>query len=156
VLGKDGHVVGLKLARTEKGEDGRLTVIPGSEFELPFDMVIKALGQEKMTDMLKGLFPDLELARNGVIQREPDTGQTNIPHVFTGGDGANGGSEVVNAVGEGKKAARAIHRLFTDETVEGPVQWTRIGVVNAKPVGAGLDQPIRVPELKSTYSAGGK
>ena len=156
VLGKDGHVVGLKLARTEMGEDGRLNVIPGSEFELPFDMVIKALGQEKMTDMLKGLFPDLELARNGVIQREPATGQTNIPHIFAGGDGANGGSEVVNAVGEGKKAARAIHRMFTGETVEGPVQWTRIGVVNAKPVGSGLDNPIRVPELETTYSAGGK
>ncbi len=151
VLEKDGHVCGLKLARTKVDDNGKLQVIAGSEFELPFDMVIKALGQEKMTDMLKSIVPDVNLTRNGCIERDAATGQTNVPHIFAGGDGANGGSEVVNAVGEGKKAARGIHRLFTNEAIEGPIQWTRMGVVGDKPVGSGLDHPIRVDEHETAF-----
>jgi dihydropyrimidine dehydrogenase (NAD+) subunit PreT len=155
VLGADGHVTGLKLAKTEIAADGRLRTIPGSEYEVPCDMVIKALGQEKMQEMLHGLLPDLQLRRNGSIETDPATGQTNLPTVFAGGDGANGGAEVVNAVGEGKKAARGIHKQLTQEEVDGPVQWTRMGVTYGKPVGAGLQAPIRVPEQVSTHFVGG-
>ncbi|HEY8240924.1 MAG TPA: NAD(P)-dependent oxidoreductase, partial [Kiritimatiellia bacterium] len=42
----NGHVTGLKLARTQVNKQGKLEVVKGSEFEEPFDMVIKALGQE--------------------------------------------------------------------------------------------------------------
>ena len=145
VLEQDGHVAGLKLARSSVDDQGKLTVDESDTYELPFDMVIKALGQEKMTDMLNHLLPDLELNQNGTIKTDAN-GQTNIPHVFAGGDGANGGAEVVNAVGEGKKAARGIHRLFTQEDIEGPIQWTRMGVVDDKPLGSGLDNPVRVKE----------
>ena len=48
----------------------------------------------------------------GTVARDSQTGGTNLPHVFTGGDCANGGREVVNAVGEGKKAARGIHAIL--------------------------------------------
>jgi dihydropyrimidine dehydrogenase (NAD+) subunit PreT len=152
VLGENGEVTGLKLARTEIDADGQLQVVPDSEFELPFDMVIKALGQEKMSAMLHEMVPALTLTRSGAIERDPDTGQTNIPHIFAGGDAANGGSEVVNAVGEGKKAARGIHHLFTGETVDGPVQWTRMGVVDERPVGSGLNRPVRVAENKRMFA----
>ena len=56
----------------------------------PFDMVIKAIGEEKQAGLLKKLFPALELDKRGVVVRNPDTGQTNLPKVFTGGDCANG------------------------------------------------------------------
>jgi len=154
VLGANGHVTGLKLAKTEIGADGKLVTIPGSEFELPCDMVIKALGQEKMAGMLRNLLPNLELNRNGSIKVDSN-GRTNIPHVFAGGDGANGGAEVVNAVGEGKKAARSIHRLLTAEDVDGPIQWTRMGVTYGKPVGSGIDNPVRVPEAIVSHFVGG-
>lgn len=152
VLEQDGQVVGLKLSRTEIGKDGRCVPVPGSEYERPFDMVIKALGQEKMSGMLKKLIPNLERNTDGTIKRDPHTGQTSIPHVFAGGDGANGGAEVVNAVGEGKKAARHIHALFTGDTVTGPVQWTRVGVVGDDPVDAGLIDPVRVPEREGSFA----
>ena len=84
--------------------------------------------------------------------RNPDTGQTNLPSVFTGGDCANGGREVVNAVAEGKKAARGIHTLLTGQKASGPIQPSRHGVKGA-PVGSGFDRPIRVAELEEEYAA---
>ena len=69
--------------------------------------------------------------------------------MFAGGDCANGGREVVNAVGEGKKAARGIHRFFGESKVVGPVQSSRWGVASG-PFGSGFDEPIRVPELEAT------
>ncbi len=151
VMGSDGHVTGLKLARTDSA-NGKLQILPGSEYIEPFDMVIKAIGEEKQAGLLKKLFPSLELDQRGVVVRNADTGQTNLPKVFTGGDCANGGREVVNAVAEGKKAARGIHAFFANEKVSGPVQPSRLGVVGKAPMGSGYDRPIRVPELEEEYA----
>ena len=118
-------------------------------------MVIKAIGEEKQAELFKELFPALQLHPRGVVRRNPDTGQTNVPHVFTGGDCANGGREVVNAVAEGKKAARGIHAFLGGQTVAGPVQSSRYGVKGA-PVGSGFDHPIRVLELEKEYAKGHK
>jgi len=145
-----GHVTGLKLARTASA-GGKLQVLRGSEFTEPFDMVIKAIGETKQADLFKKLFPKLELDKRGVVARNPDTGQTNIPGVFTGGDCANGGREVVNAVAEGKKAARGIHALFAGQAASGPIQPSRYGVKGA-PVGSGFDRPVRVRELEREYA----
>jgi glutamate synthase (NADPH/NADH) small chain len=143
------HVGGLKLARTEV-RNGKVQMLQGSEFTEPFDMVIKAIGEEKQAGLLKRLFPTLELHPNGVVRRNPENGQTNIPNVFAGGDCANGGREVVNAVAEGKKAARGIHAFLAGEKVAGPVQPSRLGV-KGEPVGSGFDKPIRVLELERDY-----
>jgi dihydropyrimidine dehydrogenase (NAD+) subunit PreT len=142
----DGHVAGLKLARTAM-RNGKLEVIAGSEFAEPFDMIIKAIGEEKQLELLKRLFPKLELDRRGVVVRNFDTGQTSVPTIFAGGDCANGGREVVNAVAEGKKAARGIHAFLAGQKVSGPIQASRQGV-KGEPVGAGFDHPIRVGELE--------
>jgi glutamate synthase (NADPH/NADH) small chain len=152
VISSGGHVTGLKLARTAT-TNGKLQVLPGSEFIEPFDMVIKAIGEQKQAGLLKKLFPALELDNRGVVIRDADTGQTNLPKVFTGGDCANGGREVVNAVAEGKKAARGIHAFFANEKISGPVQPSRLGVKGAPPIGSGFDKPIRVPELEKAYFA---
>ncbi len=155
VLSSGGHVSGLKLARTASA-NGKLQVLPGTEFVEPFDMVIKAIGEQKQAGLIKKLFPKLELDERGVVVRNPDTGQTNLPKVFTGGDCANGGREVVNAVAEGKKAARGIHAFFDGERISGPVQASRLGVKGAAPIGSGFDKPIRVPELEEEYFARNK
>lgn len=150
VLAKDGHVAGLRLVQTRFNRSGALEPIEGSETTMPFDMVIKAVGQQKQSDWLRQVFPDLELNRNDILVRDFETGQTNLPNVFTGGDCANGGREVVNAVGEGKKAARGIHKFFGAGKAIGPIQPSRWGVTPG-PFGSGLDAPIRVPELESEY-----
>jgi glutamate synthase (NADPH/NADH) small chain len=144
-----GHVTALVLARTASA-NGQLQVVAGTEFVEPFDMVIKAIGEEKQTALLKKLFPELELDARGVVKRNADTGQTNLPKVFAGGDCANGGHEVVNAVAEGKKAARGIHAFFAGQRISGPVQPSRYGV-EGTPVGSGFDRPTRVLELEEEY-----
>lgn len=151
-----GHVTDLVLARTDSSS-GKVKILPGTEFVEPFDMVIKAIGEQKQAGLLKKLFPKLELDSRGVVKRNPATGQTNLPKVFTGGDCANGGREVVNAVAEGKKAARGIHAMLSGQSVAGPVQASRLGIKGAPPIGSGFDKPIRVPELEEEYfKSGGK
>lgn len=81
--------------------------IPGSEFVLPADMVIKAVGQEKRVDWLQRI--DGLRLESGRVVVDAATGMTSVPGLFAGGDCANGGREVVNAVAEGKLAAAGIH-----------------------------------------------
>ena len=154
VLSSGGHVAGLKLVRTSSA-GGKAQIVPGSEFIEPFDMVIKAIGEEKQAELLKKLFPALELDKRGVVIRNADTGQTNLPKVFTGGDCANGGREVVNAVAEGKKAARGMHVMLAGQKITGPVQASRLGVKDTPPTGSGFDKPIRVPDLEKEYFKNG-
>ncbi len=151
VVGENGHVTGLRLARMRLNASGALEQIAGSEFIEPFDMVLKAVGQQKQDNWIAQVFPDLALHHNGTVAREALTGRTNLPHIFAGGDCANGGREVVNAVGEGKKAARSIHETFGAAQVVGPIQPSRWGVAPG-PFGSGLDVPIRVPELEAKYA----
>ena len=147
VLGEHGHVTGLRLARTEVC-DGRLVVLPNSEWTEPYDMVLSAVGQKKQSPLLSAVFPGLTLDRSGRVLHDPATMQTSLPNVFAGGDCVSGGREVVNAVAEGKKAARGIHRHLAAATVTGPVQHSRHGVPGG-PVGSGFDAPVRVHELEA-------
>jgi dihydropyrimidine dehydrogenase (NAD+) subunit PreT len=147
VLERQGHVAGLRLARTEI-RDGRVVPLPGTEWDEPFDLVLKAVGQEKQAGLLASLFPGLELDHRGRVRHDPVTMRTSLPQVFVGGDCANGGREVVNAVAEGKKAARGIHATLAGEPVVGPVQPSRHGAPDG-PVGSGFDAPLRVHELEA-------
>ncbi len=150
VANESGRVGAIIFAKTEINTAGALQILPGSEFKEPVDMVLKAVGQQKQLNWLQRNFPTLRFDHRGVVERDPATGQTSIAHLFTGGDCANGGREVVNAVGEGKKAARGIHSFLTQQTAVGPIQSSRYGVPG-KPVGSGLDSAIRVQELEAVY-----
>ena len=145
-----GQVCAVKFVRTETSKNGRLTVIPGSEFTEPADMVLKAVGQSKQSTWLAQNFPALRLNQRGVVEHNPATGQTSVPHLFAGGDCANGGREVVNAVGEGKKAAHGIHSFLGQSDIPTPRQPSRLGV-DGDPGGSGLETPIRVHELEKIY-----
>ena len=147
VLGTNGHVSGLRCVRTRIGADGKVEVVPKTEFIEPCDLVLKAVGQEKQAKLLRDLFPTLNIDGRGVIQCDALTGQTNVPHIFTGGDCANGGREVVNAVGEGKKAAHGIHAFLTKEAATPLVQPSRLGAKQGS-AGSGLFHPIRARELE--------
>ena len=152
VLDVEGHVAGIRLARTQMTIDGKLEMIPGSEFTQECDMILKAVGQEKQAEIVRGIFPSLAIGANGVVARDQLTGATNIPHVFVGGDCANGGREVVNAVGEGKKAAHGIHAFLAGERAKLPTQASRIGV-DGGASGCGLHHPIRAHELEANWNA---
>lgn len=111
ILEKDGNVAGVKFIKTAL-ENGRLNEIPGSEFVIECDMVIKATGQAKMGDFLKQI-EGLTLDASQRIVVNPVHFQTSNPKYFAGGDAVNGGAEVVNGAYEGKQAALGIHQYLT-------------------------------------------
>lgn len=148
VIARHGHVAALKLVKTRVADNGSVQPIPASEFVESFDLVLKAVGQEKQGSTLSRLFPGIEVDSRGVIKRDPATGATSIPKVFAGGDCGNGGREVVNAVGEGKRAARGIHAMLGGETATGPVQPSRLGAKDGAQ-GSGLLTPVRAHELEA-------
>jgi dihydropyrimidine dehydrogenase (NAD+) subunit PreT len=83
---------------------------PGSKFSIPADMVVLAIGQATHASLLDALAggPDrLELERGRIVINRA-TGQTSQAKVFAGGDCANGGREVVDAVADGKRAGIGI------------------------------------------------
>jgi len=149
VLG-DGHVTGIRLVQTATDSSGKLAIVAGTECVHPCDMVVEALGQEKLQGLLVGLFPGIAFGPGGVLERDFHTGCTNLPGVFAGGDCANGGSEVVDAVAEGKRAALGIHEFLGGAPAPALTQPSRLGV-SGKSSGAGLDSPLRLAELEAQY-----
>ncbi len=111
IVGKE-KVEGVYLVKT-KVEDGKVTNEEGSEFLLPCDMVILATGQQKQVTFLEQI-EGLELDGKGRIKVDENTFQTTNPKYFASGDAVNGGAEVVNACGEAKKAAQAIHQTLSN------------------------------------------
>ena len=104
-----GAVEALECVRTETVAEGgrrQLRAIPGSEFQIPCDMAITAVGQKKHASWLEAAFPGIAL--DGGRVRIDAQGRTSLKGLYAGGDCVNGGKEVVNAVADGKAAARAI------------------------------------------------
>jgi dihydropyrimidine dehydrogenase (NAD+) subunit PreT len=93
---------GIECLRMELGapdESGRRRPepVPGSEYVIPADTVIKAIGQQPRPEFL-----DL------LDRIDPETGRTNVQKFFAAGDVINGGATAVEAVAGAKRAARAI------------------------------------------------
>lgn len=111
VLGKNGVVAGLECVRTSFGPPdakGRRSAAPvaGTEFKLDVDMVVRAVGQKPATDFLSAI-KGLEINKDGTVSVN-DRNQTGHAKYFAGGDCANGGKEVVDAVADGMAAARGL------------------------------------------------
>lgn len=98
-----GQLTALRVAKT----DANARPIPGTEHDLSCDMVALAIGQSKLRDVVKEI-PGVALDARGCVAADPKTCATGNPKVFAGGDCINGGKEVVNAVADGRNAARAL------------------------------------------------
>ena len=112
-----GWCRGVELVRMRLGEpdsSGRPRPLPieGSEFVLELETVIEALGTTPNRLFLKQA-PELAVNRWGLIQVD-DNLQTNLPGVFAGGDAIRGNATVILALGDGRKAAAAIHRQLSE------------------------------------------
>lgn len=107
-----GWVKEIECIRMELGEpdaSGRRRPIPvkGSEFRMPFDLVIVALGTAA-NPLLTQTTPGLVLNERGYIVADPETGKTKKEKVWAGGDIVTGAATVILAMGAGRKAARSI------------------------------------------------
>jgi glutamate synthase (NADPH/NADH) small chain len=120
VLGnQEGWVTGLRCIKMELGEpdaSGRRRPIPikGSEFEMPMDTVIMALG----TQPNPLVFTDagqLERTRHGTVVADERSGRTKMPRVWAGGDIVTGAATVISAMGAGRVAATDIHAYLSQD-----------------------------------------
>lgn len=120
IVGEDGYVKSMKLEVMELGEpdeSGRRKPVPtGNIVDMPIDTVIVALGTgpnpiiQKSADA-EGI--NIHTDKRGYIIVEEETNQSSISTIFAGGDVApTGESNAINAMGAGKKAAKAINEML--------------------------------------------
>ena len=112
----------LRCVRMELGEaddSGRRSTqaVPDSEFDIPVNLVIKALGQQKRRSFFENI-PGIKLDSSGRVVVNSETMQTGNPKYFAGGDCVNGGREAVDASQMGKLAAAGIHESISGEKVD--------------------------------------
>ena len=116
IIGK-GFVDGIECLKMQLGEPDKWgrrksVPIPGSEFTIAVDMIIKAIGQETKSSFLSSI-TKLTLDDEGCVVVDQSTYQTTNPKIFAGGDCINGGKEVVNAAYDGKRAAHGIDKYLS-------------------------------------------
>ena len=110
LAGGDGGVRGMRCQKMELGEPDasgrrRPVPVPGSEFEIECDVVVFAIGTN--ANPILGQTSKLQLDKRGYIATD-DRLATSIDSVFAGGDIVTGAATVIEAMGAGRKAARAM------------------------------------------------
>lgn len=116
-LGENGTVKAMECIKTALGppdETGRRRPIPieGSEFTIPVDTIIPAVGE---TPDVSAFSKTIETTQRGTIIVNPETLETSMRGVFAGGDAVTGPASVIEAIAAGKKAAVSIDRYLRGE-----------------------------------------
>ncbi len=116
---EDGWVTGLKCVEMELGEPDqsgrrRPVVKENSEYVLPMDTVVIAIGQSP-NPLIKNTTKGLDTQSWGGIITDEKTGATSIPGVYAGGDAVTGAATVILAMGAGKNAAAAIDEYIKNK-----------------------------------------
>jgi glutamate synthase (NADPH/NADH) small chain len=112
-VGKNGKLTGLKTVHLEwKG--GKMTEVPGTEKEVPADLVLLAMG---FTAPVGSVLEAFGVERDGRGNAKAGTDfiggyETNVPKVFAAGDMRRGQSLVVWAIREGRQAARSVDEFL--------------------------------------------
>jgi glutamate synthase (NADPH/NADH) small chain len=101
----EGHVEGVRCAEMRLGapdETGRRRPepVPGSEFVIPVDTVVKAIGQRPRDEF------------RALLESVDEDGRTASPKIFAAGDAVNGGASVVQAVREAKRAVSSVEEAL--------------------------------------------
>ncbi|HEX7191853.1 MAG TPA: FAD-dependent oxidoreductase [Thermoanaerobaculia bacterium] len=167
IVGANGVVTGVEFVRVSRvfDENGRFDprFIDGSEHVVPADSVIVAIGQ---TGEFSFLQPDDGVAtRGGRIVIDPDTLATTAPGIYAGGDAAFGPRIAINAVADGKLAAKSIDeslrgvpRAYEEESVEVVIEprWDREydfeAIPRQKPVTRPLARRIGIAEVEECFT----
>ncbi len=110
-VGENGKVKALKAVRL-KWEGGKMVEVPGSEFEMPADLVLLAMGF--LGPEQKGLLEQLGVEKDARSNVKADTEkyQTSAAKVFAAGDMRRGQSLVVWAIREGRQCARSVDEFL--------------------------------------------
>lgn len=124
----DKTVKSLTLIKMELGEpdvSGRRRPVPleGSEFDLPVDYVLAAIGQKTEVNFIDDINTnttkgELKITRWGDIEVHKETLQTGIENIFAAGDGVSGPATIIEAVAQAKKASLSCHQYLTSQIIE--------------------------------------
>jgi glutamate synthase (NADPH/NADH) small chain len=114
-LGDDRGQVRALRAHEVKMVDGRFEKVEGTDFELPCELVLLAMGfvgpeRHALFDQL-----GVDLNERGNVARDGEW-MTNVPGVFVAGDMGRGQSLIVWAIAEGRSAAASVDRFLVGET----------------------------------------
>ncbi len=122
-VGENGKVTGIKCVKMQLGEpdaSGRRRPEPvqGSDFVVPADLVITAVGQKTDYACLEGKvglnkWNDVDVS---------EAMQTNVPGIFSAGDCQTGAATVVEAIGGARKAAEAMQQYLNGQPVAAPAK----------------------------------
>jgi formate dehydrogenase beta subunit len=118
VITEGKRVTGAQCVRMELGkpdESGRRrpVSVKGSEFTIPADFIIPAIGESPdLSFLTKG--QKVKTTEQGTIQVEPFTCQTGEMSIFSGGDCVTGPATLIEAVAAGNRAARSIDRYLSE------------------------------------------
>ena len=112
---RNGFVTGMRVIKMELGEPDekgrrRPIEIPGSEYEIPVDTVIIAIGTSP-NPLIKNTTKGLDVNKKGGIIID-ENGMTSRAQVYAGGDAVTGAATVISAMGAGKLAAKSIDEYF--------------------------------------------
>lgn len=142
--GEGGRVKALECIRMTLGApdaSGRRRPVPiqGSEFLVPADLVVAAIGQQPDLDLLEG-FAGVRVEPSGRVAVDMASLQTEAPAVFAAGDAVDQPMTVAHAVGSGRRAAEAMEAFL-----QGRLEAWRAALPGRVPV---VERPLRPDEKK--------
>ena len=161
ILGAAGQVLALECVRNQLGDPGpdgrrRPVSIPGSEFRIPTDSVIVAVGQNPDFTFLDGSV--VTLCSDGGIAVDPATGHAGAAGVYAGGDAAEAGPEsIIAACADGRRAAEAICRQLGVPFDQPPAQMPALSdadIIRIKQVRARKAPQVKPATLPITARTG--
>jgi formate dehydrogenase (NADP+) beta subunit len=146
-VGEKGKLTGLEVTRCLSvfDENKRFSpkFDPGTEFVIPCDTAILAIGQSSDVSFLK---PEdgIETTRQGTLKIDPETLMTTAQGVFAAGDIAFGPRLIINAVADGKKAAIEIDKFLRGPKWKPKSKYVQITVLDHHEMAAHYDEYSRL------------
>lgn len=115
---ENGRVRAMLVQRMELGEpdaSGRRSPVPvdGAVEEIPVDLVIVSVGVSP-NPLIPNAIKELEVSRRGTIVVDETTLQSSVSDIYAGGDIVRGGATVILAMGDGRRAAAAMHERLSE------------------------------------------
>ena len=113
----------MQLGEPDASGRRRPVKVEGSEFEIELDYILAAIGQKTNVNFLNDINEnsDSKLVVNkwGDIDSEKKTLRTSIKNIFAAGDAVTGPATLIEAIAQGRKAARSCHQYLTNQPIVG-------------------------------------
>ena len=147
VLGKKGKVTGLLCQRMELGEaddSGRRRPVPikGDTFTVEADLIVPAISQEAMLDLLPEDLP-FKKSSWGTLEADSITLMTEVEGVFAAGDLVLGPDTVIGAIAQGHRAAKAAHAWMEGRPLQDETR---------RPIEIGIQAPLPLEQSRALQS----